>query len=143
MSDPQSPRRIGRSVWALLAGVLAGVILSIGTDMALRAAGILPPLGQPMSDALFLLATVYRTVYGVSGSYLTARLAPYRPMAHAMALGAAGMAVCILGAVTTWNKGPEFGPHWYPLALVVLALPQSWAGGKLRELQLPVGVDAL
>ena len=143
MSAPQSPRRIGRSILALFAGMLAGVILSIGTDMALRAAGILPPLGQPMSDALFLLATVYRTVYGVSGSYLTARLAPYRPMAHAIVLGAVGMAVCILGAVMTWNKGPEFGPHWYPLALVVLALPQSWAGGKLRELQLPVGVDAL
>jgi hypothetical protein len=25
------------------------------------------------------------------------------------------------------------GPRWYPIALVVLALPQSWAGGRLFE----------
>jgi hypothetical protein len=32
--------------------------------------------------------------------------------------------------------GPAFGPHWYPLALVALAMPQSWLGGKLRVMQL-------
>jgi hypothetical protein len=40
-----------------------------------------------MADALLLLATAYRTVYGVAGSDLAARLAPGRPMAHALALG--------------------------------------------------------
>jgi hypothetical protein len=40
-----------------------------------------------MGDALFLLATAYRIVYGVAGSYVTARLAPDRPMQHALALG--------------------------------------------------------
>ena len=37
------------------------------------------------------------------------------------------------GAVATWNAGPAFGPHWYPLALVVTALPCVWAGGLLHE----------
>lgn len=55
------------------------MILSLGTDMALHAAGIFPALGQPMSDALFLLATAYRTAYGVAGSYITARLARTGP----------------------------------------------------------------
>ena len=90
-------------------------------------------------DGALLLATVYRTVYGVLGSYLTARLAPSRPMGHAMAGGAIGLAVSILGAAVTWNKGPAFGPHWYPLALVVLALPTAWVGGKLRVGQLIIG----
>ena len=40
-----------------------------------------------MSDALFLLATVYRSLYAVAGSYVTARLAPHRPMKHALAGG--------------------------------------------------------
>jgi hypothetical protein len=86
---------------ALFAGALTGIVLSIGTDMLLRTAGVLPPPGRPMGDGLFLLATAYRTVYGIAGSYLAARLAPYRPMAHALLLGVVGTAVCILGAVVT------------------------------------------
>ena len=76
------PRRIGRSIGAVLAGALASIVLSIGTDAVLRGTGIFPPLGQPMNDALLLLATAYRTVYGVAGSYIAARLAPDRPMAQ-------------------------------------------------------------
>jgi hypothetical protein len=125
-----------KSVGAVLAGVVVGVVLSIGTDSALRAAGIFTPLGQPMSDALLLLATVYRTIYGVLGSYVTARLAPNRPMMHALILGAIGLAVSIAGVVMAWNRVAEFGPRWYPLALVVLAMPQSWLGAKLRLMQL-------
>jgi drug/metabolite transporter (DMT)-like permease len=136
MSETRSPQRIGRSIGAVVAGALVGVVLSIGTDMVLRAAGIFTPLGQPMADSLLLLATCYRSVYGILGSYITARLAPYRPMAHALVLGVIGLAVSILGAVVTWNKEVEFGPHWYPLALIATAMPCAWAGGKIREIKL-------
>ena len=135
MSEPYRPRRIGQSIGALFAGFLAVVILSIATDMALRAVGFLPPLGQPMSDALFLMALAYRTIYGVVGSYIVARLAPYRPMYHALLSGVVGLVLSIVGVVTTWSKGPEFGPKWYPLALVVTAMPCAWAGGKLYDVQ--------
>ena len=54
------PRRRGRSAWALFAGFLVVIILSIGTDLLLHATAVFPPSGQPMSDGLFLLATVYR-----------------------------------------------------------------------------------
>jgi hypothetical protein len=91
-------------------------------------------------DGALLLATIYRTVFGVAGSYVTARLAPDRPMGHALAGGVLGLAVSIVGAVVTWNKGPAFGPHWYPLALIVLAMPTAWAGGVLRLWQLAAGV---
>jgi hypothetical protein len=63
-----TPRRLGRSIAAVLAGALAGIELSIGTDMVLRKAGMLPPLGQRASDAALLLATAYRTIYSVLGS---------------------------------------------------------------------------
>jgi hypothetical protein len=134
-----------KSIGALIAGALVGVVLSIGTDAALRAAGVFTPLGQPMSDALLFLATIYRTIYGVLGSYVTARLAPSRPMMHVLILGAIGLAVSIAGVVVSWNHVAEFGPRWYPLALVVLAMPQSWLGGKLRLMQLgtrPAGSQA-
>jgi len=138
MSEMQAPRRLGRSVGAVLAGIVVGVILTIGTDVVLHAIGVFPPWGQSMAgfDGALLIATVYRTVYGVVASYITARLAPDRPVAHALTGGVVGLAVSILGAVLTWNKGPAFGPHWYPLALVVLAIPQAWAGGTLRVMQL-------
>jgi surface polysaccharide O-acyltransferase-like enzyme len=124
---------IWRSVGAVFAGLIAIVALSIGTDMVLRAAGIFPAIGQPMPNGLFLLATVYRTVYGVIGSYIAARLAPAKPMRHALILGLVGVALSAVGLVATWNKGPEFGPKWYPVALIVLALPGAWIGGKLGE----------
>jgi hypothetical protein len=121
---------------AVLAGLLAVVILSIVTDTALHASRIFPPVGQPMADGLFLLATAYRAVYAVAGSYIAARLAPDRPIQLALAVGAAGLALSIGGAVSTWNAGPQFGPKWFPIALIAIALPCAWAGGKLRAIQL-------
>ena len=58
-------------------------------------------------------------------------------MKHALAGGIVGLVLSTAGAVSTWDKGPEFGPHWYPLALVATALPCAWAGGRLRTRQLP------
>lgn len=131
MTELRSRRPILKSIGAVLAGVLVGVLLSLGTDSILRAAGIFPALGERVADLLLMLATVYRTVYGIVSSYLTAKLAPGRPMTHVLVLGSLGLAVSALGTVLTWNKGPAFGPHWYPVALIVLALPTAWAGGKL------------
>lgn len=134
MSETQPPRRTGRSVGAVLAGIVAGAALSLGTDEVLHIAGVYPPWGQPTGDHPLLLATIYRIVYGIVGCYLAARLAPYQPMAHALAVGAAGFAVSVLGAVATWNQ--DLGPHWYPVAVAAIALPCAWAGGKLRLMQL-------
>jgi hypothetical protein len=138
MSETNSPRRIGRSIGAVLAGLVVGIAITLVTDVVLHAIHVFPPWGASMVgfEGALLLATGYRTVYGVLSSYIIARLAPDRPMMHALVGGVIGLAVSILGAVATWNKGPAFGPHWYPLALVVLAMPQAWAGGKLRVMQL-------
>jgi hypothetical protein len=136
MTETQRPRSILRSIGAVLAGVLAIFILSNGTDAVLHATGVFPPLGQPMSDGLFLLATAYRIVYGVASSYLVARLAPDRPMRHALAFGLLGVLLGTVGTVATWGRGPEFGPKWYALAIIAIAMPCAWAGGALRVMQL-------
>lgn len=116
----------------MFAGLLAIFIITTATDMAMHATGVFPPLGEPMGDGLFLLATAYRIVYGVVGCYIAARLAPDRPMPHALALGVVGVVVSALGAVATWNRGPAFGPHWYPIALIAISIPCAWLGGKLQ-----------
>ena len=119
------------SIGAVVAGVLVGIVLSLATDAMMHAIGYFPPIGQSVSSGPLIPATIYRAIYGVIGAYVTARLAPNRPMFHAMVLGTLGLIVCIAGAVFTWNRGPEFGPHWYPVALIVLALPTAWLGGWL------------
>jgi hypothetical protein len=136
MSETHPPRGIGRSIAALLAGFLFVIILSLCTDVVLHATAVFPPWGQPVAGSLLLLATAYRIVYGVAGNYIMARLAPGRPMQHALVGGVIGVALSSIGAAATWNRGPAFGPHWYPLALVALAMPQAWLGGKLRLMQL-------
>lgn len=133
MSETRGSSRTLRSVGAVLAGLLVIFVLSLGTDVVLHATGVFPPWFQPMAGSLFVLALAYRCVYAVLGCYLTARLAPNRPMKHAMILGVIGVFLSLAGVISTWNAGPEFGPRWYPLALVVSSLPCAWVGGMLGE----------
>jgi len=136
MTETHNSGSMLRSIVAIVAGIAVAVVLALLTDIAMRSAGIFPPFNQRMADPLLGLAVAYRTAYGVASSYVTARLAPNRPMGHALLLGALGLFVNVVGTALTWNKGAAFAPHWYPLVLIVLALPTAWLGGKLRAQQL-------
>jgi hypothetical protein len=61
-------------------------------------------------------------------------------MQHALFGGCLGLVLSTVGAVVTWNRG--LGPHWYPLALIALAMPTAWLGGALRTRQLQTQVSA-
>ena len=125
------PRRLLRSTVAVLSGFLAVVFLSLGTDQLLHVLEVYPPWGQPMHEpGLNLLALAYRSVYTVVGGYIAARLAPYAPMRHALVLGVVGLAVGLAGAIVTITKY-DLGPDWYPIALVLIALPCTLLGGIL------------
>lgn len=126
-------RRIGRSIGAVFAGLLTIVVLDNLIDFILHSTGVYPPLGQPMSDELFLFALAYRTVDAIIGSYVAASLAPSRPLRHSLVLGAIGIVLSSLGVLATLSGGPELGPLWYPLALVAICLPCTYVGGKLAE----------
>ncbi|UJR86230.1 hypothetical protein [Sandaracinus amylolyticus] len=121
-----------RSTRAVLAGALVVAVVSTAIDMALHATGIYPPFGEPMSESLFVLALGYRIVVSVAGGWLTARLAPSRPMTHVHVLGAIGLFAGAIGAIATWDAGPEFGPKWYAIAVAATSLPSVWMGGRLR-----------
>jgi len=123
-----------KSIGAVLAGAIVGIVLSLGTDALLHALHVFGPIGTPMTDSRLLAwATIYRTIYGVLGAYVTAWLAPSRPMLHAFILGILGELASIAGLVATWNETGKYGPHWYPIALVVLALPPALLGAWLYE----------
>jgi hypothetical protein len=136
VSTPNKPRRAPwrRSVLAVLAGLVANVLLATLTDLLLVAAGVFPPLadfGRPESfnDSLLALALVYRTVYGVFGCWLTARLAPRSPMAHSLVLGGIGFIVGVIGAVATWGAWTS----WYSLAIIATTLPAAWLGARFAQ----------
>jgi hypothetical protein len=121
-------RRAVRSAAAVLGGLLSTFAITTAVDMALHASGVFPPLGERMADSLFVLALAYRIPFNVVGSYIAARLAPSRPMFHALALGVVGVALATVGAIVMG----KFGPAWYSIANIAMALPCAWAGGRLR-----------
>jgi len=131
MTGTERSHRPLRSIGAVVAGLLFIFVVTTIVDVVLHATGVFPPWGKPMSDGLFGVATAYRIIISVAGCYIAARLAPDRPMAHALWLGVIGVVISAIGAAVTWNRGPAFGPHWYPLLLIVISIPCAWVGGKL------------
>ncbi len=117
---------IVRSAVAVLAGLAVVAALSGGTDYVVTKFGLLSFDG-PDPTVPFAIATVYRSLWAVAGGYTAARLAPERPMLHAIILGGIGFVAALGGCIMKWN----LGHHWYPIALVITALPCSWLGGKL------------
>lgn len=117
-----------KSIGSILVGLIAVVVLSTLTDVVLESTGLMQT--NPF-DAnpwwLVVIVIIYRNIYGTVGSYLAARLAPHKPMRHAIILGFIGFALSIAGTIVMW----DIPPHWYPLTLIALTLPSAWLGGKL------------
>ena len=133
-ASPVPSRRVGRSILALLTGIALGVVLlweqilaCMPLDWLLRSA----PSGP---NLCYCWRRAYRSIYGIIGAYVIARLAPDRPMGHALVAGGLGLVVSTLGAAAAWNN--TAGQRWYPVALAVTAMPMAWIGGRLRQLQL-------
>ena len=102
-------KQIWKSIWAVLAGVLTIIIVTTLVDIALHVAGVFAGPEVPLTDALSVLASSYRLVINIGGAYLTARLAPDRPLWHALILGGVGTVLGVVGVVATWNLG--MGPR--------------------------------
>ena len=130
-----------RSVGAVVGGFATTVILSTAADAAMVAAGVFPPAGgKPMSEGMFLLAAAYRLAFTVVGGYVAARLAPDRPMRHAMVLAGIGVLAGLGGLVAFYRiGGPAMGPAWYAIQIPLTAIPGVWAGARLAIRGRPLG----
>jgi hypothetical protein len=126
-----------RSAVAVAAGFVTIFVLAMGTDAALRA--LLPtrfgPNGRVDDVGLLLLTLLYVFAFAALGCWLTARLAPDRPMRHALLLGALGLAFNVAGTIAAWDTAPA----WYHLVALALVMPAAWVGGAVRERQLARG----
>ncbi|MCM3905886.1 MAG: hypothetical protein ND866_29705 [Pyrinomonadaceae bacterium] len=116
---------------AILAGMIFIVVSHAGTDFVLESLGIFTQPNEGFHTTwMVVTATIYRSIYTVAGGYITAALAPTPKMRYVVILGIIGVVASTLGAIATIPM--KIAPIWYPMALVVLALPCVWLGGKLR-----------
>jgi hypothetical protein len=123
-------KNIFKSIGAILAGMVAGAVLSVVTDLVLEKTGVFPPPKPGLFAGWMLsLALVYRSIYTILSGYVAAALSPNKSMHHAVILGAIGVVITILGSVANWDKSAA----WYPVALIVVTLPCTWLGGFLFE----------
>jgi hypothetical protein len=120
-----------KSLGAGAAGLATGALLSVGADFLLESLGVLPRGNLRVSWWLIAAVILYRTAFNALGCFLAAFLAPSHPMRHALALGALGAILSVLGALTTANR--NLGPAWYAWTLAVLVLPGAWLGGRVDE----------
>lgn len=124
--------KLFKSIWAVVAGFAIVLILSTVTDFVLESLGVFPPISQGLFVTwMLVLALAYRTVYSVLGGFVTAYLAPHKPMKHVMVLAIIGFVAAMIGLIVTWNM--NLGPHWYPILLALLSVPSVWLGGKLSR----------
>jgi hypothetical protein len=131
VTDRPEVRSIPRSTGAIVLGLVTVIVLSLGTDQLLHMLNVYPPWGEPMYDPwLNLLALTYRVGFAILGSYIAAAYAPHSPMRHAMTVGFIGLVLSAAGAVAA-TRMADLGPLWYPVALVITAIPSAWAGGAL------------
>lgn len=121
-----------RLILSILAGFVVTAVLSTATDFAFESAGILPPFGQPLMDTgLLLLATSYRALYQVIGSYVAALIAKERANTAVWTLGILGAVIWLVGGLTM----KDYAPLWYSLVGAALSLPTTLLGGKLYAIR--------
>lgn len=118
-----------RSIASVVAGFITVFALSVGMDVVMESSGIFPPQTQPEAYTQWMLslALTYRTIITIFGGLVTAKLAPSPKMKHVMVLGIIGTIGGVAGIFAGW----QYGNHWYPIALAILAYPSVWLGGKL------------
>ncbi|MCP9757336.1 hypothetical protein EGI26_19415 [Lacihabitans sp. CCS-44] len=117
-----------KSTLAILAGFVLGAVLSLGTDFLLNSLGIMSMQNFKQNSTLIVaLVVIYRFVFNVMGCYLTAKLAPNKPMKHVIIIGIIGTVLSIAGAAAMWDQALP----WYNIAIIVISLPSAWLGGKL------------
>ena len=141
-------RHLGRSFLAVLSGYLALAVAVVAmTPIAIWLfipAELLKQRPPAYTDAYIVSNFVYSFVAAVLGGWVTARMAPRSPLAHAGAL-AGVMVIFALGDILA--KGvPEAAAHqpsWYGWAVALTGAVGALAGGWLRARQLQhAGVPA-
>lgn len=122
-----------RSIVAVVVGFVLTGALNVGTNALLARVmpGLVPADGPVTDPAALILVCAYVAVFGILGCWVTARLAPSRPMLHALVLGALALAMSVPVAMQNWGDAPA----WFNVFNLVAVMPYAYIGGWLREQQ--------
>jgi hypothetical protein len=120
-----------RSIGAVAAGCLAMMVLALSASQLVRQSVPQHIIsgGDPEAPEtlvlLFLLAAAGAAV--MAGSFLAGRVAPRRPMLHALVVGGIAYMVSLAVTAILWTEAPR----WFHMAAVLLQVPAAWLGGLL------------
>ena len=122
-------RHTVRNVGSIVVGFLFIAVLSFGSDILLRVTfpDDVHVQIRIVSVRVLVLSLISAAVYATVGCYLTARLAPSRPMWHALVLGVLVLIFTQANTTVLWT----LAPLWYKLASLALVIPCAWLGGWL------------
>lgn len=133
---------MGRSFLALLSGyatiVLVVLVLTPLAARLLIPAEMLAAKPPQLTTAYLASNFVYGFGAAMLGGWLTAMMAPRKPMAHAGALALVLLAFAVLGTVGAASGGAEAAiatgqPSWYGPGTAVVGILGALAGGWLRS----------
>ncbi|MFG1820219.1 hypothetical protein ACGFIF_41115 [Kribbella sp. NPDC049174] len=130
-------KQLRRSILAIATGFVLPLVLSRSADILLESTGVFPTVAEQRAngfDVLWMniLALGYRMAFGALGGYVTAATAPNRPARHVHLLAIITTAVAAVSniAVATIPATANVLPPWFAVALVLLAYPSAWLGGR-------------
>ena len=120
-----------RSVLAVVAGFCVIGALAFGTGKIFQSMSPaqFDASGIPTTTVMMIVQLLYVGVIATFGCWLAGRLAPSRPMAHALAVGVLGLALNIPSAIMLRDTHPM----WYIATGVLTTVLWAWLGGRLAE----------
>ena len=120
-----------RSILPIAAGFLFIAVLTLGTDVLVRVAfpDAFDESGHTEKLPLLIFSLVDLGIYTIVGCYLAARLAPSRPMWHALVVGVLGLIFLVADTIELWPKAPT----WFNVLSLAPMMLYAWIGGKLAE----------
>ena len=125
-------KSIFKSIGVILLAFVIIALLSTLTDFLLESIGVLPnPQKGLFLTWAILLALFYRGAYTIFAGFIIAKLAPAKPMLHAIILGVIGTLITAVAA-----SSPSFSqkaPLWFGFTLAAITIPCLWLGVKIHR----------
>ncbi|HEY0677701.1 MAG TPA: hypothetical protein VGD17_05415 [Chitinophagaceae bacterium] len=126
-----------KNIGAIIAGFLVTLFLTRGMDILLETIGVFPSVEEQKKNGFNVLwmnivALLYRFGFAIIGGYITARLSANKPMKNVNILAIFGTIIAIAANIAI-SQIPEMAnvlPLWFSVALVVIAFPSVWLGGR-------------
>jgi hypothetical protein len=103
------------------------------------ASGLAAQPGQQPDTFYFVFNLIMGFFYLIIGGYVTALLAGYWELEHALGLATLSIVMCIVSMV----KYPADQPLWYSITLMSLSIPAALIGGYYRGRVLKAGGESV